>query len=109
MIPTYPMLIRLLWVVAGLSLILGLLRVVHLLRGRRMRSFAARRGFRYLGPPAPSQWWWNPSHLEIHPPLTRPALCGFKAKQVWNVIEGNVQGVTVLIFDTSGAAKVVNL
>ena len=34
MMPTYPMLIKLLWVVAGLSLILGLLRIVHLLRRR---------------------------------------------------------------------------
>jgi hypothetical protein len=93
------MLIKILWVVAFLSLILGLLRIMHMLRGRGMRAFAARRGFRYIGPSAPPQWWWNPSHLEIHPPLTRSALGGLQARQVWNVIEGNVNGVTVFIFD----------
>lgn len=106
MMHTYdPMLIKLLWVVVGLSLLLCLVRLVHMLRGRRMRSFAATRGFRYIGPPAPSQWWWNPSRLEIHPPLTRSALCGFQARQVWNVIEGNVQGVTVFIFDSIWGSK----
>src|SRR5579863_902757 len=70
-----------------------------------MRSFAARRGFPYIGPPAPSQWWWNPSRLEIYPPLTRSALVGFQARQVWNVIEGNVQGVTVFIFDSIWGTK----
>ncbi len=105
MIPTNPMLIKLLWVVAGLSLILCLLRIVHLLRGRAMRSFAARRGFQYIGPPAPSQWWWNLSRLEIHPPLTRSALCGFQARQIWNVVEGNVDGMTVFIFDSIWGSK----
>ncbi len=93
------MLIKILWVVALLSLVLGLLRIMHMLRGRGMRAFAARRGFRYIGPPAPPQWWWNPSHLEIHSPLTRSALCGLQVRQVWNVIEGNKNGVTVFIFD----------
>lgn len=99
------MLIKILWVVAMLSLILGLLRVMHLLRGRGMRSFAARRGFRYIGPSAPPQWWWNPSHLEIHPPLPRSALCGLPARQVWNVIEGNVHGLTIFIFDSIWGSK----
>jgi hypothetical protein len=105
MMPTYPMSIKLLSVVVGLSLIIGLLRMMHLLRGRRMRSFATRRGFKYIGPPAPPQWWWNPSRLEIHPPLTRSALCGFQARQVWNVIEGNVRGTTVFIFDSIWGSK----
>jgi hypothetical protein len=105
MMPTYPMLIKILWVVAGLSLIFGLLRILHLLRGRRMRSLAARRGFRYIGPPAPSQWWGNPSRLEIHAPLTRSSLCGLQARQVWNVVEGSVPGMPVFIFDSIWGSK----
>ena len=99
------MLIKTLWVIAILSLILALLRIMHMLRGRRMRSFAARRGFRYIGPPAPPQWWWNPSRVEIHPPLTQSALCGLQARQVWNVIEGDVHGVRVFIFDSIIGSK----
>ena len=91
-------------IVAVVSLILGLVRIMHMFRGRAMRAFAARWGFQYIGPPAPPQWWWNPSHLEIRPPLpnwiSRFNPCRVRIRQVWNVIEGNANGVTVLIFDS---------
>ena len=88
---------------AMLSLILGLVRIIHMLRGRAMRAFAARSGFRYIGPPAPPKWLWNPSHFKSSPPLPtwissfRPS--GFRIRQVWNVIEGRRNGISVLIFD----------
>lgn len=80
---------------------LALVRVIHLLRARAMRAFAARWGFRYIGPSAPPSWWWNPPFtmgsppvgtLHFHPP-------GIAIRQVWNVIEGHRNGITVLIFD----------
>jgi hypothetical protein len=99
------MLIKFLWVVFSLSLTLGLLRIMHMMRGRGMRALAARRGFRYIGPSAPPQWWWNPSNPEIHPPLTRSALCGLQVRQVWNVIEGKKNGVKVFVFDSIIGSK----
>ncbi len=91
-------------VVAVVSLILGLVRIMHMVRGRAMRALAARWGFQYIGPLAPTKWWWNPSHLEIRAPLpswiSSFTPCGLRIRQVWNVIEGNTNGVTVLIFDS---------
>jgi len=78
-------------------------RIIHMLRGRAMRAFACGWSFRYIGPPAPPQWWWNPPHPKIDPPLPpwisrlRP---GGRIRQVWNVIEGQKNGVPILIFDT---------
>lgn len=92
-------LLKSLFVVAAL---LGAVRIVHLFRARKMRAFAARSGLQYIGPGAPPTWWWNPSHLEIRPPLPawvsrlRPEI-----SQVWNVIEGKKNGLSVLIFDSA--------
>jgi hypothetical protein len=78
--------------------------MMHLVRARAMRAFASRWHFEYRGPGAPPSWWWNPSHLKIHPPLPawiahlRPR--GQRIRQVWNVIEAKKNGVSVLIFDS---------
>lgn len=91
-------------VIATLSLILGAVRTLHVLRARGMRHLAARWGFRYIGPSAPPKWWWNPSHVEIRPPVPnwvasfRPS--GQRIRQIWNVIEGQRNEVAILIFDT---------
>lgn len=90
-------------IVGTVLLILGALRIVHLFRGRAMRSLAAKWGYQYIGPPAPPRWWWNPSRLKIGPPV--PAWVshfypsGQRIRQVWNVIEGHENGVPALIFD----------
>lgn len=79
---------------------LAVVRLVHLIRARSMRGFAAELGLRYVGPGAPPRWWLNPSHLEIHPSL--PAWIAHlspRIRQVWNVIEGERNGVPILIFD----------
>lgn len=93
-----------LFVVAMVSLILGVVRIVHKFRARAMRAFAAKLGFEYIGPGAPPSWWWNPPHLEIRPPLpawiSRLRPCGARIRQVWNVIEEQRNGVSVLIFDS---------
>lgn len=83
--------------------ILGAVRIMHMLRGRSMRAFSERRGFKYNGPPAPPNWLWNPSHFKSSPPLPiwisrfRPS--GWRIRQVWNVIEGEKNGMSILIFD----------
>lgn len=88
----------------GLVVILGAIRTMHMFRGRAMRALAARWGFRYVGPPAPPKWWWNPRHLKISPPLPswiahfHPS--GQRMRQIWNVIEGQQNGVQLLIFDS---------
>src|ERR1700680_2314218 len=84
-----------------LTLILSVLRIFYMFRARAMRTLAARWGFQYIGPPAP-RWWWNPSHAKFSPPLpgwlsSVPSVP--QIRQVWNVIEGQQNGVSVLIFD----------
>jgi hypothetical protein len=89
-------------VLVGLTLILGVLRIFYIFRSRALRILADTWGFQYIGPPAPK--WWNPSHPKISPPLPgwfsqvcRPS--GQRIRQIWNVIEGRQNGVSVLIFD----------
>jgi hypothetical protein len=93
-------LLKFLQLLALLTLIFGLVRIIHMFRARAMRSLAARWGFQYIGPHAPK--WWNPSHPKISPPV--PAwfslVSGRRIRQVWNVIEGQQNGVSVLIFDS---------
>jgi len=85
-----------------LTLILGAVRTMHMFRARATRRLATLGGFRYIGPPAPK--WWNPRHPKLSPPLRaglslafRPS--GIRLRQVWNVIDGEQNGVSVLIFD----------
>lgn len=82
----------------ALSLLLCVLRVFHMFRARAMRSLAAKWGFRYIGPAAPK--WWNPSQPNIGLPIPSRVFHRLPTlRQVWNVIEGQQNGKTVLIFD----------
>ena len=97
------MFLKYLPVLATVSLIFGVTRIIYMFRARAMRAFAARMGFQYIGPAAPK--WWNPSHPELRSFLPtwfsltcRPS--GRRIRQVWNVIEGQHNGVSVLIFDS---------
>jgi hypothetical protein len=98
------MLINILWAFATVALIAVAIRVVHSVRARAMRTFAARFGFEYIGPGTPPNWLWNPSHFHAHPPLppwiSHLQPCGERIRQVWNVIEGHTDGTSVLIFDS---------
>jgi hypothetical protein len=80
-------------VVAIVLLIAGMMQIVHRFRARAMRAFAAKRGFRYIGPTAPK--WWNPSHFDL--PHWISDFAGIR--QVWNVIEGQRSGMSVFICD----------
>jgi hypothetical protein len=89
-----------------LALILGAVRVIHVFRARAMRSLATRLGSRYIGPPAPG--WWNPRHPKLSPPLPvwfSLACLPSGTRQIWNVIEGQENGIAVLIFDGLIGAK----
>ena len=83
----------LLKVLAIVLLISDVMQIIHRFRARAMRAFAAKRGFRYIGPPAPK--WWNPSHFDL--PHWISSLAGIR--QIWNVIEGQRNGRSVFICD----------
>jgi hypothetical protein len=93
-----------LFFVATVGLILSAVRIMHMFRARAIRAFAARWGLQYIGPPAPPKWWWNPAHFEIQPPLPgwishfHPS--GRRIRQAWNVIEGQQNGISIMILDT---------
>jgi hypothetical protein len=95
-------LLKFLSVLATVLVLLGVVGVIHMFRARSMRALAARWGFQYIGPPAPE--WWNPSNLEISPPMpvwiSSLYLSGIRMRQIWNVIEGQRNGISVLIFDS---------
>jgi hypothetical protein len=95
-------LLKFLQVLATVSLIFGIVRVIHVFRARAMRALAARWGFRYIGPPAPR--WRKPSHPKITPlPVRFTLICrpsGRQITQVWNLIEGQQNGVSVVVFDS---------
>jgi hypothetical protein len=94
-----PYLLNLLKILIVLVPILAAVRVWHMFRARAMRTLAANRGFQYIGPGAPK--WWNPSHPRLSPPLPGQVAHDFASlRQVWNVIEGRQNGVSVFIFDS---------
>jgi hypothetical protein len=78
--------------------ILGAVRIMYFFRARAMRRLAARRGYRYVGPTTPPQWWFNPSRPIIPAPLPgRFSQLG--VSQAWNIIEGKDNGTPLFIFD----------
>jgi hypothetical protein len=81
-----------------LAAILGAVRIMYFFRARAMRRLASRWSYRYIGPTAPLQWWWNTSSPKIPAPLPgRFSHLGIS--QAWNIIEGNNNGTSVFIFD----------
>jgi hypothetical protein len=92
-------------VLAPLALILGFVKLLMFYRANAMRALASRWGFQYIGPPALRFWsLWFRSSTEIAPPLPVSfPLAYYPASeigQVWNLIEGQQSGVSVLIFDS---------
>jgi len=97
-------LLRFLPAIAVVALAFTANEIFHVFRARAMRAFAAKWGLQYSGPAAPKRW--NPSHHhKISPPLPSwfSLAChpsGRQITQVWNVIEGHQNGMSVLIFDS---------
>jgi hypothetical protein len=96
-------LLKFLLLLATVAVIFGAVRIVFVFRARAMRAFAARWGFHYIGPPAPSFWCFR-SFRKVTPPLPSsfPRNCYpvREIRQAWNVIEGQQRGVSVLICDS---------
>jgi hypothetical protein len=88
--------------VAVVTLLLGVVSILFMFRARSMRAFAARWGFKYVGPRAPSFWGFY-YFRKVKPPIPLPYashLVG-EIRQAWNVIEGQQNGVSVVIFDSA--------
>jgi hypothetical protein len=78
--------------------ILGALRIMYFFRARAMRRLASKFGFRYIGPTAPPQWWFNTSDSKIPAPLPG-RFSSLGISQAWNIIEGQNKGTPVFVFD----------
>jgi hypothetical protein len=93
-------LLKFLPALAVLTLIFGLTRIPYMLRARDMRTLATRWGFRYIGPSFSG--WRTSSSRKLTLPLSFPhqPVQGRPIRQVWNVIEGQQSGLSVLIFDS---------
>jgi len=82
-----------------LAAVLGAVRIAYMFRAQAMRRLAAKWGLQYIGPTSAPQWWWNRSHLVTGPPV--PAwVSHFGITQIWNVVEGTIDGKSVIIFDS---------
>ena len=101
-------LLRFLTVLATVALLIVFVRISLLFRARAMRAFAARWGLQYIGPSA-FTWRFARGRLWVtlrrtEPPVPFPFSLtwwqGNEIWQVWNVIEGQQSGVSVLIFDS---------
>jgi hypothetical protein len=90
--------VTLLKLILELAAILGAVRIMHFFRARAMRRLASKWGFRYIGPAAPPQWWWNTSQPLIPAPLPGWA-SQLGVSQAWNIIEGTSNGTSVFVFD----------
>jgi hypothetical protein len=82
--------------------ILAFVRLLMFFRAKDMLALASRWGFRYIGPSASRLF--SPSSRKISLPLpasfSRTWYPAESIRQVWNVIEGQQSGVSVLIFDS---------
>lgn len=85
-----------------LALLFGVISGLYMFRARSMRALAARWGFRYIGPRAPSFWGFGvfpKTRLPLPVSFPRDGYPVGAIRQAWNVIEGQQNGVPVLIFD----------
>jgi len=94
-------LLKFLPAIAVVALLVGFVAIIFILRALSMRAFAARWGFKYVGPPAPSFWGFR-HFRKVKPPVPLPHACHLigEISQAWNVIEGQQNGTSLLIFDS---------
>jgi hypothetical protein len=88
--------------VTVVALLVGFVAILFTFRTRSMRAFAARQGFKYIGPSVPSFWGFY-YFRKVKPPVPLPHACHLvgEIRQAWNVIEGQQHGASVLIFDSA--------
>ncbi|MFY9683165.1 MAG: hypothetical protein WA424_06565 [Candidatus Sulfotelmatobacter sp.] len=94
-------LLKFLPAVAVVVLLFGTVTILFVFRARSMRALAAKWGFKYVGPRAPSFRGFR-DFRKVKPPVPLPHACDLagEIRQAWNVIEGQQNGVRVLIFDS---------
>lgn len=94
-------LLKILPAVAVVALIFGIVSILFMFRARSMPAFAAKCGFKYVGPRTPSFWGFR-DFRKVKPPVPLPRACHLvgEIRQAWNVIQGQQNGVSVLIFDS---------
>ena len=95
-------LLKFLPAVAVLALLFGVVSIPFMFRARSMRALAARWGFQYIGPRVPRFWGFSSfPKIRLPYPVSFPRACYpvGEIRRVWNVIEGQPNGVSVLIFD----------
>lgn len=87
--------------VTVVALLVAFVAILFTFRARSMRAFAARRGFKYIGPRVPSFWGFY-NFRKVKPPVPLPRACHLvgELRQAWNAIEGQQNGASVLIFDS---------
>jgi hypothetical protein len=96
-------LLKFLLVLATVTVVFGAVRITFVVRARAMRALAARWGFHYIGPPAPSFWGFR-FFRKVTPrlPVSFPRDCYpvGEIRQAWNLVEGQQNGLSVLICDS---------
>jgi hypothetical protein len=86
-----------------LALLFGVISSLYMFRARSMRGLAARWAFQYVGPLAPNFWGFRSfpkTRLSLPVSFPRAGYPAGEIRQVWNVIEGQQNGVSVLVFDS---------
>jgi hypothetical protein len=92
---------------AAVGLVVGVVRISLMYRARAMRDLASRWGLQYFGPSA-FRWRYSfgPHFLsltKIEPAVPVPFSLGWwpanEIRQIWNLIEGQQGGVSVVVFD----------
>jgi hypothetical protein len=87
---------------ALLTLIFRVIQIIYRFRARAIRALAARWGFHHIGPSFSG--WPTASSPQIKAPLplsfSHWLFHDRRIRQVWNVIEGQQSGLSVLIFDS---------
>ena len=93
-------LLKFLPALAVVMLVLGLIKILYVFRAQAMRTLAGRWGLHYVGPSFSG--WQTSSSRKLTLPLSFPneLVQGRPIRQVWNVIEGQQRGLSVLIFDS---------
>jgi hypothetical protein len=83
-----------------MSVIIVIIAVNYVLRVRAMRALALRWGLTYVGPPMPRLIVGYMPKIKPKLPFPRNWYPANMIRQAWNVVEGQVDGVPVVIFDS---------
>lgn len=84
-----------------LAVLFGAVQIYYVMRTRALRGFSKRWKFRYIGPPP--KLYWPVTYPIARPPVpswfSHHSFSGWHISRIYNVIEGEKNGVEVLIFD----------